>query len=102
MVAQTRVRSEGRREYTKHLIRLRYANQINATEANEIILLNSHDGTSSYHMMAGCFLFVCTNGMVCGDKTGDVRVPHKGKVVDEVIEGAIRVLGSFELADAQG
>ena len=39
--------------------------------------------------------------MVCGDKTDDVRVPHKGKVVDEVIEGAIRVLDSFELADAQ-
>ena len=55
MVCQTRVRNEDRREYTKHLIRLRHASQINGDEANEIILLNSHDGTSSYQMLAGQF-----------------------------------------------
>ncbi|MNW03587.1 hypothetical protein D3C71_1995420 [compost metagenome] len=35
--------------------RLRHASQINGREANEIILLNSHDGTSSYQMLAGMF-----------------------------------------------
>ncbi len=44
MVAQTRVRNEDRRDFTKHMIRLRHANQINDAEANEIVLLNSHDG----------------------------------------------------------
>jgi hypothetical protein len=34
------------------MIRLRHASQINGAEANEIILLNSHDGTSSYQMLA--------------------------------------------------
>ncbi|OZA36388.1 MAG: F plasmid protein 32-like protein (CMGI-2), partial [Hydrogenophilales bacterium 17-64-34] len=29
------------------MLRLRHAAQINGAEANEIILLNSHDGTSS-------------------------------------------------------
>ena len=52
MVCQTRVRNEGRREHTKHLMRLRHASQINGAEANEIVLLNSHDGTSSYQMLA--------------------------------------------------
>ena len=53
MVTQTRTRHEDRRDYTKHMIRLRHASQINARgEANEIILLNSHDGTSSYQMLA--------------------------------------------------
>jgi hypothetical protein len=51
MVCQTRVRQEDRRDYTKHLIRLRHASQINGAEANEIILLNSHDGTSTYLML---------------------------------------------------
>lgn len=45
MVCQTRVRDEGKREHTKHMLRLRHAGQINGAEANEIILLNSHDGT---------------------------------------------------------
>ncbi|HGP4445242.1 TPA: DUF932 domain-containing protein, partial [Pseudomonas aeruginosa] len=96
MVCQTRVRNEDRREYTKHLIRLRHASQINGDEANEIILLNSHDGTSSYQMLAGMFRFVCHNGLVCGDTTADIRVPHKGDVVSQVIEGAYGVLDGFE------
>ncbi|MQT88094.1 DUF945 domain-containing protein [Pseudomonas nabeulensis] len=96
MVCQTRVRNEDRREYTKHLIRLRHASQINGSEANEIILLNSHDGTSSYQMLAGLFRFVCHNGLVCGDTTADIRVPHKGDVTGQVIEGAYAVLQGFE------
>ena len=96
MVCQTRVRNEDRREYTKHLIRMRHASQINGSEANEIILLNSHDGTSSYQMLAGMFRFVCHNGLVCGDTTADIRVPHKGDVAGQVIEGAYEVLQGFE------
>jgi len=53
MVCQTRVRDEGKREHTKHMVRLRHATQINGAEANEIILLNSYDGTSSYQLLAG-------------------------------------------------
>src|SRR3546814_18245507 len=96
MVCQTRVRNEDRREHTKHLIRLRHASQISGAEANEIILLNSHDGSSSYQMLAGMFRFVCHNGLVCGDTFADVRVPHKGDITDQVIEGAYDVLKSFE------
>ncbi|MGU1745218.1 DUF932 domain-containing protein [Pseudomonas aeruginosa] len=99
MVCQTRVRRDDRRDFTKHMIRLRHASQIDARgEANEIILLNSHDGTSSYQMLAGMFRFVCQNGLVCGDTVADVRVPHKGDVAGQVIEGAYEVLHGFEQA----
>ena len=99
MVTQTRVRDEGKREHTKHMVRLRHASQINArSEANEIILLNSHDGTSSYQMLAGMFRFVCSNGLVCGDTVADVRVPHKGDVAGQVIAGAYEVLHGFDRA----
>jgi len=100
MVCQTRVRQEGRRDFTKHMLRLRHASQINGREANEVILLNSHDGTSSYQMLAGMLRFVCTNGLVCGDTVADVRVPHKGDVADHVIEGAYEVLHGFGQAQA--
>ena len=96
MACQTRVRSEGKREHTKHMLRLRHAEQITGKEANEIILLNSHDGTSSYQMLAGMFRFVCQNGLVCGEISSDIRVRHNGNVVGEVIEGAFKVLDSFE------
>ncbi|MGQ5315342.1 DUF932 domain-containing protein [Xanthomonas arboricola pv. corylina] len=96
MAAQTRVRHDDRRDYTKHMLRLRHASQINGAEANEIVLLNSHDGTSSYQMLAGMFRFVCSNGLVCGDTVADVRVPHKGDVAGHVIEGAYEVLSGFD------
>ncbi len=51
--------------------------QINGAEANEIILLNSHDGTSGYQMLAGQFRFVCSNGLVCGDTVADVQPPQR-------------------------
>ncbi len=96
MVCQTRVRDEGKRDFTKHMVRMRHASQINDKEANEIILLNSHDGTSSYQMLAGMFRFVCSNGLVCGDTMGDVRVRHKGQIVDNVVEAAYDVMSGFD------
>ncbi|CAZ90425.1 conserved hypothetical protein; CP4-6 prophage [Thiomonas arsenitoxydans] len=97
---QTRVRVDDRRETTKHMMRLRRAGEQGARQANEVILLNSHDGTSSYQMLAGVFRFVCSNGMVCGDVVDEIRVPHKGNVVQEVIEGAFRVVDGFAQVDS--
>lgn len=71
---QTRVRDPGRREHTKHMLRLRREGQITGKQVPEIILLNSHDGTSSYQMLPGLFRAVCQNGLVCGESFGEVRV----------------------------
>lgn len=62
MVAQGSSRVEGKAEFTKHMIRMRHASQVQARpEAHEIILINSHDGASSYQMLAGMFR-LCTAG----------------------------------------
>ncbi|MEK2517414.1 DUF932 domain-containing protein, partial [Providencia stuartii] len=60
---QTRVRDDSRRDHTKHLLRLRREGQITSQQVPEIILLNSHDGSSSYQMLPGMFRFVCQNGL---------------------------------------
>ncbi|MBA0217815.1 DUF945 domain-containing protein [Pectobacterium brasiliense] len=96
---QTRVRDIGKREHTKHMLRLRREGQITGQQVPEIILLNSHDGSSSYQMLPGLFRSVCQNGLICGESLGEVRVPHKGDVVERVIEGAYEVLDTFEHID---
>jgi hypothetical protein len=101
MACQSQCRDTAKRAHTKHLVRLRHATQINSQEANEIILLNSHDGTSSYQMLAGTYRFVCANGMVCGDTLSDIRIRHQGDVIDNVIDGAFRVLQDFEVIGGQ-
>jgi hypothetical protein len=100
MVAQGASRIEGKAEFTKHLIRLRHVGADAATamarpEANEIILINSHDGASSYQLLSGLFRFVCCNGLVVGSVANDIRIAHKGNIQGEVIEGAFRVLDDF-------
>jgi hypothetical protein len=101
MVAQSKSRIEGKTEFTKHMIRMRHAHHVGSkAEANEIILINSHDGASCYQLLCGVVRYVCCNGLVVGDIAHDIRLPHRGDIQDEVIEGAIRVLGDFEAVDA--
>ena len=84
---QTRVRDQSKREHTKHMLRLRREGQMTGKQVPEIILLNSHDGSSSYQMLPGLFRAVCQNGLICGESFGEVRVPHKGNVVEKVMLG---------------
>ena len=101
MVAQGGSRVPGKAEYTKHLIRMRHRGQVvqSRAEAPEIILINSHDGASSYQMLAGMIRYACLNGLVVGSDIQDIRLPHKGNARDQVVEGAFRVLEQFEQVD---
>jgi hypothetical protein len=99
-VSQTKVRDQSKREFTKHMVRLRQSGvNVSGAEVPEIILLNSHDGSSSYQLLSGFFRFVCANGLISGNVQEDIRVRHSGNVVDDVIEGATRVLDNLELAN---
>ena len=96
-VRQTRTRLLGRRNHTRHMVRLRHADAYsNGSEVPEIILLNSHDGTSSYQLLSGFFRFVCSNGLIAGNIHNDIRIRHSGNVIDQVIEGSYRVLSEVE------
>ncbi|MXC93540.1 DUF932 domain-containing protein, partial [Escherichia coli] len=75
--------------------------QITGQQVPEIILLNSHDGSSSYQMLPGLFRSVCANSLVCGQSFGEIRVPHRSDVVEKVIEGAYEVLGVFDRFEVQ-
>ena len=98
-VMQGGSRVEGKLAFTKHLIRFRHESQQLVTvgdSLNEIVMINSHDGTSSYQLMAGVFRLVCANGLVVADNLiENVRVKHSGDVVGNVIDGCIQVLESL-------
>ena len=99
--AQTRCRDEGKADFTKHLLRLRHPDASNLVavgdEIPEIVLVNSHDGTSSYQLSAGWFRLVCLNGLVISSShIDDVKVRHSGNVVDNVIEGSCRVIENLK------
>ncbi|HEX2679585.1 MAG TPA: DUF932 domain-containing protein [Polyangiales bacterium] len=99
---QGKCRVEGKENFTKHMLRFRHESAIarSGADVNEVILINSHDGTSSYQMLAGCFRFVCANGLIAGSIVEDIRIKHSGRVVVEVVEGAHRILSGFAEVDA--
>lgn len=94
--AQSRSRDESKREFTKHMLRLRHRGESVSKvgdEAFEIVLINANDGSSAYKMLPGVFRLVCLNGLMVGDTYDEVKVRHSGNAVGDVIEGAYRVLG---------
>lgn len=94
-------RDGNRHGHAKHMLRLRRDDGIGKAEAPEVIIVNSHDGTSAYQMFCGSVRFVCTNSMIAGDRFEEVRVPHKGNIQDEIIEGVFTVAEDFpRLIDA--
>lgn len=95
-VRQGGSRDEEKRGFTKHLIRLRKQGDVMRHKGDairEVLLLNAHDGTSSYRLMSGVFVMVCSNGMIVSDgKMQDIRIPHKGDVKGEIIEAAYTIV----------
>lgn len=98
---QSRSRTEGKADFTKHLIRLRRVDDGKVYNVGdtvcEILLKNANDGTSAYELMAGLFRVRCLNSLVAQTSTIDaIKVRHSGDVQHKVIEGTYRVLGEAE------
>ena len=88
---QGRSNVPGKEDYTKHLLKFRRESTMQENTF-EIVLINSHDGTSSYKMIAGCYRLVCSNGLMHFNTQYDVKVPHRGNIIHDVIEGAYSIL----------
>lgn len=86
---QSVVRDESRRGFQRHLLRFRQENPTEVGDSvTELVLLNSHDGSSSFQLDLGLFRLVCSNGMVTPiSDAGGMRLRHGKDVVHSVIEG---------------
>jgi hypothetical protein len=104
---QSRTRLEDKREYTKHMLRFRHTSQAESAVQSvipEIVLINSHDGSSAYHLSLGLYRVVCLNGLVVKSAgIEDIRVRHSGResLMTAVIEGSYRVIDAAPAALAQ-
>lgn len=91
---QNRTRIIDRAPFTKHMLRFRHVDSVPTVGGlfPELVLVNSHDGLSSYRLMAGLFRLICSNGLVAGNTSKEVRIKHQGDVVGNVIEGTYEVM----------
>ncbi len=107
---QSRSRVPGKEGFTRHLLRFRHESALDppsvGQEAPELVLTNSHDGTSAYRFMAGIFRLVCGNGLIVQSADfGSIGVRHSGgadfraRIVEatcRVAEEAPRTLETIE------
>lgn len=100
---QSVARLDDRREFTKHLLRLRRLDDAVKYQVGdtvfEMLLKNANDGTSVYDLLAGLFRICCLNSVVAATAMLDaLKVRHTGDVQQRVIEGTFSVLKSAEIA----
>jgi hypothetical protein len=110
---QTTPRDEGKAGHCKHMLRFRRTQDIEMIESKlgsghfisrgsplaefpEVVLVNSHDGSSAYEFMAGIFRLICANGLIVGSATMSAKVRHSGNIQDAAIEAAYTVARQFE------
>ena len=87
-----------RAAFAKHLIRFRHREHMNTHVGDwlpEVVLVNSHDGSSSYQIMAGVYRLICSNGLVVGNSFAEARVRHTKNAPDEIVEASFRVIESL-------
>ena len=99
--SQSRTKIEDKREHTKHMIRFRAPNvSLALNEVHpEIVMVNSHDGTSAYKLMAGLFRLVCSNGMIVADSlVSSLNVRHSGNIISEVATGSVELVARMPAA----
>lgn len=96
VATQSNCRLADKKAYTKHMIRFRHVDTQPTRDGlfPELVLINSHDGLSSYRLIAGLYRLVCSNGLVAGTAYGETRIRHQGDVIGEVIEGTYEVIES--------
>ena len=90
--------------HARHLVRLRRRFEtVQLKDAvPEVVLLNSHDGTSAYQLRVGIFRVVCTNGLIVSmSSSPSFRVAHWGDIVDEVVTSALDISERFGVLAGQ-
>lgn len=93
---ESTTRIDERRGFTRHMVVFRHRDQglVGGEMIPEVVLLNSHDGTSAYQLYAGMFRVICQNGLIAVEgQFACVRIPHMGRdIVDAVIDGSTTVV----------
>src|SRR5262249_10126352 len=92
------VRNERNHGYQRHEIRLRNNRFTEIAEVGdvlpEVVLINSHGGSSSFLLFAGFHEKVCSNGLIIHHDTAQTRIAHIG-FADERVARALNVLGEM-------
>jgi hypothetical protein len=98
-VRQSTSRDISQVPYAKHLVRFRQASTGDVSvgsEFPEVVLINSHNGSSRYKLLEGIFRLVCSNGLIVADLSkgsAGVSIVHSGHTaVAEIVHASLTIV----------
>lgn len=101
--AVSEARSRNQKGYQKHLIRFSNENLVSKEGRPEIVMINSHQGSTSFVLMMGYYRFVCANGLIVGSTFESYKIRHLGymdekvdTVISNIMSNTDRLFGQIE------
>jgi len=84
--------------FNAHLLSFAHSSTLNQDLRPEIILYNSHDGSSSVQLYAGCYRFICSNGIVAGEGFNQRMLHSKSglKGFEEMLKNTVESLPEMQ------
>lgn len=108
-VRQSMRRNTERMPWTKHMLKFRPAGLLGKIKRNDVvpqvIMLNSHDRSSGFHLYAGMYRLVCSNGLMVSDgaTVEPIKVHHTARMVENILDRSKELIecadGVFRLRD---
>jgi hypothetical protein len=103
--AQQKGSRRGPATYAKHLVRLRHVALAGIFTDNdqprlgqafpELVISNSHNGSSTYQLLCGIHVVACSNGLIVADSVlASIRVRHLQSNMDELLSAATKIGGA--------
>ncbi len=91
-VRQSQRRDLDRMPFTKHMLKFRPAGLVGKVKRGDVVpqvvMLNSHDRSSGFHLYAGLYRLVCSNGLMVSDGAAvePIKVHHTARMVQNILD----------------
>lgn len=96
------VRNAKRQGYQKHQVRLEHPTLLTSSHSDvklQLVITNSHDGSSSFSVRLGIYRLVCSNGLMVGRDFEAIRLRHTGSIIEQVDEAVERMVAQTKKLD---
>ena len=97
-VRRSQRRDLDRMPFTKHMLKFRPAGLIGKIKRGDVVpqvmMLNSHDRSSGFHLYAAMYRLVCENGMVVSDgaEVTPIKVHHTARMVENIVDRSLELI----------
>lgn len=92
--------NRGDESVRKHCVRMAHSDDLATNDdCPEVVIVNSHNGSSALEIHMGVFRLVCSNGLiVCNENFGKTKFYHKGTSMDDILQSLSLLIGNFDRA----